>query len=276
MPYRNMPQSLWGKMDRCVEKVIGEGHDKKSAITICYTSLMHKSGELSPDVIAAALKAAGYEDDEQSALDLSYVKSLHRDLDMDSLTVKAIGGDEIRGYAVVWGDPDRVDVEREFFTRATDFWDTSLSLPRPLTWDHAQDSSHKAHSIIGDIREMGDDDVGRWYVAQLKRNHKYRQAVNDLIVARAVGTSSDSAPQYVQRQKAKSGATWLKQWPLFAASLTPTPAEPRLLDTVYFKSIDLDLPSLSPDGGNASDGAGAVLPDGEARRLRLLVDVLNL
>jgi hypothetical protein len=210
-------------------------------------------------------------------LDLSYVKHLHRlpDIDADTLAVKSIGTDEIRGYMVVWGDADKVDIENEFFTPDTDFWDKSLSLPRPLTWDHEQDRTHKAHSVIGDIREMGDDDVGRWYVAQLKRNHKYRQAVDNLIAARAVGTSSDSAPQYVQREKAKSGATWLKQWPLFAAALTPSPAEPRLLDTVYWKSIDLDLPVV-PDGTSALDSAAGALPDGEAERLRLLVELLKL
>jgi hypothetical protein len=49
---------------------------------------------------------------------------------------------------------------------------------------------------------------------------------------------------------------------LFAAALTPSPAEPRMLDTVYWKSISLELPTVAPDGvtlpdGNALDSATA-------------------
>lgn len=42
MPYMNMPRSMWGKMDDCVTKVQAQGHDKQSAIAICYVSLMGK------------------------------------------------------------------------------------------------------------------------------------------------------------------------------------------------------------------------------------------
>jgi len=40
MPYSNVPKKLWGKMDRCVESVMGQGHDKNSAIGICYNSIV--------------------------------------------------------------------------------------------------------------------------------------------------------------------------------------------------------------------------------------------
>jgi hypothetical protein len=40
MPYTNVPEALWGKMDSCVEKVQKQGHSKKSAIAICHTSVV--------------------------------------------------------------------------------------------------------------------------------------------------------------------------------------------------------------------------------------------
>lgn len=39
MPYDNLPQGEWDKMDKCVEKVQAQGHDKDSAIAICYTAI---------------------------------------------------------------------------------------------------------------------------------------------------------------------------------------------------------------------------------------------
>lgn len=39
MPYTNLPESEWNKMDRCVVDVQKQGHDKKAAIAICYASI---------------------------------------------------------------------------------------------------------------------------------------------------------------------------------------------------------------------------------------------
>lgn len=42
MPYDNVPKEQWGKMDRCVEKVMAENSDldKSRAIAICHTSIV--------------------------------------------------------------------------------------------------------------------------------------------------------------------------------------------------------------------------------------------
>ncbi len=44
MPYKNLPESEWSKMDRCVEQVMGKQPDldKQAAIAICYTSIEGK------------------------------------------------------------------------------------------------------------------------------------------------------------------------------------------------------------------------------------------
>ena len=40
MPYKNVPESLWGKMDDCKDKVMAQGHEEQSAIAICYASIV--------------------------------------------------------------------------------------------------------------------------------------------------------------------------------------------------------------------------------------------
>lgn len=187
----------------------------------------------------------------EKSMDFSYVKSLG--LSMPDLEIrvaaKFIGDGEIHGYTNLWGDPERVDLEREYFTKNTDFWDGTLGKsPRPLTWDHAADKDFKANPVIGQIVDIGDDEVGRWYVAKLDRSHQYNKAIEALIKAGKLGTSSDSAPQYVERIKTGK-TTWLKTWPLFAAALTDTPCEPRMLtdgSPEFLKSLGLVLPSDTP------------------------------
>ena len=193
------------------------------------------------ELIGAEMTEAEAEEVAGKALDTSYAKSFN--VDASLLTVKSIGEGVIKGYVTLWGDATKTDLELEYFTKETDFWDGQLKgMPRPLTWDHAQDKDFKANPIIGTITEMGDDEIGRWYVAKLDRSHRYNKAIEELVKAGKLGTSSDSAPQYVERVKTGK-ATWLKTWPLFAAALTDTPAEPRMVGSLeYLKSLGIDLP----------------------------------
>jgi hypothetical protein len=185
----------------------------------------------------------------------NYVAKLHLPYDdeylRDMVAVKSVARDTIRGYTMLWGNPDLTDVETEFFSPKTDFWDEQLKgITRPLTYDHAQDPSTKKDPVIGTIEAFGDDEIGRWFVAQLDRNHKYRKAIDGLISQRAQGASSDSASQYVIRKSAGK-AVWLAQWPWFASALTPTPAEPRMLDVglAYWKSAGVDFARMgAPEG----------------------------
>ena len=185
------------------------------------------------------------EPEETKTINLDYVKSLQV-TPPEFLAVKFVALDEIRGYSHLWGSEALTDVEIEYFTPETNFWDDRFDTKsRPLTWDHAQDADFKGNPVIGNIVDFGDDDIGRWYVARLDRSHKYKDAIAELIKAGILGTSSDSAPQYVERVK-KGRATWLKTWPFFAAALTDTPCEPRMIGSLEFlKSLGIDLPETS-------------------------------
>lgn len=209
-------------------------------------------------------------------LSLGYVKSLHLPIDeeraKDLFAAKSIGPNRIRAYSHLWGDPQLVDVEAEFFTPESDFWDEALkSLRRPLTYDHAQEEATKSAPIVGFIDGFGDDEIGRWYEAELEKNHRYRKAVDRLISQRALGSSSDSAPQYVVRKSAKNGATWLAVWPWFACALTPTPAEPRMFTdgSPVFKSV-LDQCAKSIDSRMGRSAELNSRPDDLLAMLELL------
>lgn len=202
---------------------------------------------------------------QNKSLNLAYVKSLGLVVPND-LAVKFVGKDEIRGYTFLWGNPDKVDLEHEYFTKDTDFWDGKLTTPKPLTWDHAQDVTFKADPIIGQIVDFGDDELGRWYAAKLDRSHKYRTYVDRLIQDGLLGSSSDSAPQYVVREKTGK-STWLKRWPWIASALTDVPCEPRLIGSVeLLKSLGITLPQIA----EASQEAMRDLPADLVREASML------
>jgi hypothetical protein len=182
------------------------------------------------------------------SLDVTYAKSMGLGIPDDQLSkllaVKTVGTNRIFHYAFLWGNPNVTDIEQEYFTKSTDLWDKVMKgVTRPLTWDHAMDLSMKADPVIGKTLEYGDDDLGRWAISQLDTAHAYRAAIDMLIEAGVLGSSSDSAPQYVE--KVQTGKSyWLKTWPWFATALTVTPCEPRMVETVdYFKSIGIEIPN---------------------------------
>lgn len=214
------------------------------------------------------------------AMTLNYVKGIGLSLDeqflRDVVAVKSVGKDGITGYLALWGNPEKPDLELDYFTGKaqknapnppTDFWDGAIAMPIPLTWNHGADrAALKATELIGSIQETWDDEVGRAYNAILNRSHAYRKMVDQIISERVAGTSSDTAGQYAIRQKSYSGAvwtqdsgdalwtatgrnprekvpgaSWIKQWPMFSAALTDIPAEPRMLEegSPYWKSIGI-------------------------------------
>ena len=196
------------------------------------------------------------------------------------LAVKFVDGSvtRIRDYACLWGGPDQPDLSphKDFFTKQTDTWDGRLGFPRPLTYHHGFEKNTKSHPLVGTIVEMGEDEVGKWYEAELDKSHKYYSAIAKMIQQRALKSSSDSVPQYVQREPQPNGTHWLKAWPLFGVSLTPTPAEPRMYGAqevlLTYKSlgVDLTLPvadvaqTPAANLGNLSDNGQSHKPPADA------------
>lgn len=238
-----------------------EGPNKQSAIDKL-TALYKKEGMDTPG--------------SKSFVVPTYLKSIHvphaEQFFKDVLAAKFIGKNEIEHAVFVWGDPNNVDVESDFFTSAksalgaTDFWDAHIGIPRSLTWNHAQDKQWlKGSQIIGDTLGYRDTDVARFAQSVLSRAHEYRKAIDELIGERILGTSSDSAPQYVDRVRQKNGSNWVRTWPWFASALTDVPCEYRTIDigSPYWKSIGVDFSLL--EDRIAQAGLGAPREEMEAR-----------
>ena len=202
-------------------------------------------------------------------IDLSYVKSLGIVTLPKFVAAKFTGHNEIKHYAFLWGNPEAPDLEAEYFTKSTDFWDGTLGKQaRPLTWDHAQDAAFNAiekNAVIGKSVDWGDDEVGRWAISVLDTDRKYRKFVDKFIEEGRLGYSSDSAPQYIQREPRGKGV-WLKRWPWFGGALTAAPCEPRMKEysPEFLKSL----------GYNISDALAEQereLLDMQAKRIKLFI-----
>lgn len=246
---------------------VEEPDDIQSLANIMRALMEFIGGEIN-EMVSSAKQGDGYSKSEtvpaqvktNDTLNLSYAKSLG--VEIPDLAVKYVAKDTIRHPVFLWGDEQKTDLEREFFTRQTNFWDDVLGKSvRPLTWDHAQDPEFKADPLIGETVEWEDNDIGRFATSVLKKNHKYRKAIDELIGKKMLGSaaiavpvlgaSSDSAPQYVERVKVGK-SIWLARWPWFATALTPTPCEPRMIGSdgggvEFFKSLGIALPDVSQD-----------------------------
>lgn len=150
--------------------------------------------------------------------------------------IKAIGeagSGRVGGYLVMWGDEDQKDLAGEYFSR-----DTNLGLDwydrRPALYHHGLDGTMQAVKI-GDIDTLKEDEIGVWAEAQLDLRNRYIQAVYQMVDKGILGWSSGTLPN--ARKVAPNGL--IEVWPIVEGSLTPTPAEPRIIVSAL-KSALLD------------------------------------
>ena len=139
--------------------------------------------------------------------------------------VKAIETGEVEGLLVVFGGPDAVDLENEYFTKETDFG----RFQETLIWlNHAQPVKTASGLILVEepigygTLEVTDEGV----IIRGLLDAKYRYLAQ---IARELGWSSGTAAHLVMRETVGK-ATYIKRWLLgLDASITPTPAEPRTM-----------------------------------------------
>jgi len=189
--------------------------------------------------------------------------------------VKSLGGGRIGGHAVRWGDASRRDLMGEWFGRdtaeLTAVFDATTRLP--LLYQHAADGRMLTR-VVGVVEKMVPDAVGLWYEAQLTMAGEYRAAIEGLIEQGVLGTSSGTFPA-ARRVDGRSGK--ILRWPIAELSLTPTPAEPRMMARPVeavkraFAEVGLEL----PEGLGAVDVAGEDAANGATDvELPLIKDIL--
>lgn len=291
MPYDNLPESEWDKMDRCVEKVQGEGHDKEAAIAICYTSITGKSikaGKRHSDSDQQHLDAALDHMMKAGAAIRTPEPVSDGTLPLPGTTAGVIAKWNGKEWKIIIDDAESdlpamiVDVADivsyggevkalgngrvgGYLVRFGDEMKTDLTgdfFTAQTDFGDAQNSDAYYHHgldaklgkrVIGKGK-LKRDDVGVWIEAQLEMRDEYEKAVYGMAEAGKLGWSSGTASHLIEREPAGK-ATWIKRWPLgLDASLTPTPAEPRN-DVVPLKSLcGCDTP-----GQAASDDAQAAM-----------------
>lgn len=199
---------------------------------------------------------------------LDQLADMPLDEHLDGGAIKAVG-DEISGYAVLFGDATNHDIERDYYTKATNFWLDDFGFPRPITYHHGLDAATRDNPVIGHWTKATVDDTGVWLSGQLDRAHAYYKAIKELAARGYLKLSSDSAPQWVQREKQPSGANFVKRWPLVTASTTVSPMEPRMFP-VEVKAYLAEL------GYEAIEEPEVKADDSRARALLLELELLEL
>jgi len=151
-------------------------------------------------------------------------------------TIKATGRGMVEGYLVRFGNPSDTDLERDYFTKSTDFgmeFNDGSSHKLGLYYNHGMDPVVKTKKIgYGSIKMT---DNGLWYEAQLDLADEYAKMIYDLAKKGKLGFSSGAASHMVDRVPVGKSFE-IKRWNLAEASLTPQPAESRNMASVkrYF------------------------------------------
>lgn len=173
--------------------------------------------------------------------------------------VKALGRNRVGEYGVLWGSPEQRDLYDEYFSRQTEELDAIFRAVGlvPSLYHHAMDGQAKT-AVVGRIDVMQPDDTGLWVEAQLDLSNEYTLAIQRLVAEGKLHWSSGTLPG--ARKVADDGH--ILRWPIVEMSLTPTPAEYRMLNRpietirAAYKSIGLELPDLS-QGKGAEDARHA-------------------
>lgn len=141
--------------------------------------------------------------------------------------LKAKENGVVEGYLVRFGNPNDTDLEKDYFTKSTDFgfeFDNGESHKLGLYYNHGMDKVLGTKKI--GYGEVMMDDKGLWYSAQLNMADEYSKMIYDLAKKGQLGFSSGAASHMVEREM-MGKAYEIKRWALAEASLTPTPAEYR-------------------------------------------------
>ena len=158
--------------------------------------------------------------------------------------IKATGRGMVKGYLVRFGSANDTDLERDYFTKNTDFgmeFVDGSSHKLGLYYNHGMDPVVKTKKIGYGTIKMTDN--GLWYEAQLDLADEYAKMIYDLAQKGKLGFSSGAASHMVDREKVGKSFE-IKRWNLAEASLTPQPAESRNMASVkrYFDEMGRFIP----------------------------------
>jgi len=137
--------------------------------------------------------------------------------------VKAVGGNRVGGYLVVYSDASKKDLEGEYFTPETEFFtDIPDGLLKLKTlYNHGFKEGTKFHNV-GTFVSAKQDDIGLWVEAEIDMSNRYAEAIMKLVKDGRLGWSSGAIPHSVK--VLPDGR--IAEWALVEGSLTVAPAMP--------------------------------------------------
>ncbi len=158
-------------------------------------------------------------------------------------------GQRFGGYGIIFSDALSPDLDNEFFNGDTQFW-LEDRIKLPVLYGHAKDKSI-GNERLGSVT-FKQDETGIWFEGELEARSAYIKKIMELIRSGALGFSTAALGHLTERVTGPI-ATWIKRWPIFELSLTPTPAEPRtaaiMLKSYHPPSLDetIRTSKLSPN-----------------------------
>jgi phage head maturation protease len=136
--------------------------------------------------------------------------------------LKALGNGKFGGYLVRFSDENSTDLEGDFFTKSTEFFQED-GARLPILFEHGLDTVIKRRKIgMGTIKT---DEMGVWLEFHLSRRDKYEKAIAQMTAKGKTGLSSGAANHLVAKSKVNK-ANRVDEWGLAEASVTFTPMEP--------------------------------------------------
>lgn len=245
---------------------VGRRHSKKD-----YEAL-RGIRDAAKQIIERAVELGADEEDVADAVEAveSIMGSASRSAPDDLLTVKALGANRLGGYLVLWGSRDKKDITGEYFTPQTrgllNIYNAVGKIP--TLYQHGKDGKVQI-DVVGTYDVMRPDDVGLWAETQLDMASQYRQAIMELARRGALGQSS----QTLSSARAATPDGEITQWVIAEGSLTPTPAEYRMMERpvqeikAAYQAIGLTLPEQAdePDAKGAEEARQKAVAIGKGK-----------
>ena len=291
MPDPNEYEDEKSFMEVCIPKVLQDGtaKDNDQAVAICSSMWEKKSIEVEPAIKVGSRHSKIDQDDIQEihdrALRLGAVSppapkqdevisfplgGYDQDKSMIAFgsDVKALGetpeGVRLGGHLILFGSPEQTDLSytRDYFTKDTDFdLEPGQKKDVAVYFHHKQPLKASNGDYIIVKRKIGKgqvelDDMGVLIDAIINNRKEYEKFIAEN--ATKMGWSSGTLDHLMEREPQDNGSNWISAWPIGEASLTPTPAEPRI-NVIPLKSLmsvieQPALKTLAEDVGQRAAG----------------------
>lgn len=167
--------------------------------------------------------------------------------------VKSLNGLQEPDFAIVYGGED---LATDYFDKNTEYGFAGAKTKRvPILFHHAQPLETESGKYYREVKPIGeaelevDDDGVLIKEAILYNRKKYERYLSEL------GWSTGATSHAVVRESKADGRNYIKQWIIGELSVTPTSAEPRIMNVSALKSsLTLDKNSMAGEQGGNKQG----------------------